>query len=378
MTRMIPSPTMTGPRLADAWRMPAAAAAAAEPLHPAFARAIERTAPPGDRVGDAADREPPFSYRTDPALLDRLPERARTLLRRLDNAATEGRDRTIALSGHLDAARDRAGRISIDVQAAIRAAALPEVASLDQARTMAALGRWPAHYTDPMRAHVARIVAEGQRLDQAEAEARDLADRLREHNQRAAPIFALRSRLVEAAARVRAPVRELALPDVPASRAPKALAEARAAITEARAARAAIETAPVNWHEARALAGEAVARYAAEAGGLAAAVKWTGREIVITEAVPGLASEDRRPLRPLALLCAVIPDAVAAAIVDTLETSNDAPLAADRLRLIAGARARLRDAEVMERAALAALGDDPASFRPDCDPLIALAVEVGR
>ena len=109
MTRMIPSPYLAGPRLADAWLSPTAAAAPAspEPLHPAWQKVVEKAKPQGDRVSDGRDREPPFEYRTDPVLLERLPPRAAALLRKLNAVATDARDRTVALSRHVDAARDR-------------------------------------------------------------------------------------------------------------------------------------------------------------------------------------------------------------------------------------------------------------------------------
>jgi hypothetical protein len=377
---------MSGPRLADAWsragapRPAPAAAAAAAPLDPTWQRALANAEPPGarDRVTDAAEREPAFSYRTDPALLDRLPEPAAALLRRLDEAATEARDRTISLSRHLDDAGDRAGRVSLDVRAAIRAAGLPEVQTADQARTMAALGRWPAGYGERERSHVARIVAEGQRLAEAEAEVARLRERLRDHNATAAPITARRHRLAEAAARLRPPVRALDLPEVDLKRAEKALAAARETIAEARAEIERIEAALPTPADAEALAREAVARYGAEGGGLRAAVKWNGRAIDIMEVPAGLSTEDRRPLRPLALLAAVAPDAVAAAIARAIGTDPDAPPVADRPRLLAEARARLREAELAERAAIRALGEPLDMFRPDADPAITLMVEGGR
>ena len=88
--------------------------------------------------------------------------------------------------------------------------------------------------------------------------------------------------------------------------------------------------------------------------------------------------EDEAPIAPLALLCAVAPDAITTWPASALPTDGDAPRTADRPRLIAEARARPREAEIRERACLAALGDDPVSFRSDADPLITLAVEGGR
>jgi len=375
----IPSPMMTGPRLADAWRVPPAPAASAAPLDPMWQRAIERAEPPGGRdvVRDAPGREPPFAYRTDPAILGRLPPRAAALLRRLDTLATEARDRTLALSGHLDTARDRAGRVSLDVHAAIRAAGLPEAQTADQARTMAALGRWPAHYTEPMRSHVARIVAEAQRHAEAEAEVRDLSERIREHSAAAAPVIALRSRLVEAAARLRPPVRPLDLPEVPAARAAKALAEARRDIEAARAEVDRLERAGLHPDDAPTLAAEAVRQHA-ERASPHRFIKVERGAVTIREPHPTMRADDEAPIAPLALLCAVAPDLVAAWLAAALPVDPDAPRLADRPRLIAEARARLREAEITERACLAALGDDPAAFRPDADRLIALGVEAGR
>jgi hypothetical protein len=381
VTRMILSPFMANtPKLASAWQRagaPPRAAAADAPLDPAWQHAIARAEPGNrDRVGDSAEA-PPFSFRTDEALLRRLPPVAAALLRRFDEAATESRDKTLAIQGHINAASDRLASRRVDLHAALRAASQAGLETVDDARRVLASpegGRWSASE----RSHAAAIVAAADRVSEAEAELRRLREKLNAHNATAAPITALRGRLVEAAGRLRPPIRALALPEVDPKKAERTLAEAREAIAEARAEIEAIETAPINWHEARALAGEAVKRYAAEAGGLRSAVKWNGHEIVINEPTPGLATEDRRPLRPLALLCAVDPDMVARAIVDMLERSNDSPKAADRPRLIAEARARLREAELRERAAIAALGDPLDMFRPDADPLIALAVEAGR
>jgi hypothetical protein len=378
---MIPSPYMSGPRLATAWHRagapPRPAAAADAPLDPTWQRAIARAEPGNrDRVGDSAEA-PPFSFRTDEALLRRLPPAAAELLRRLDDAATESRDRTVALSRHLDDARDRAGRVALDVGAAIRSAGLPEVQTLDAARTMAALGKWPAHYTEPMKSHVARIVAEGQRLAEAEAEVRRLQEKLHAHNATAAPITALRHRLAEAASRLRPPVRAIELPPVDPKRAEKGLAEARDAIAATAAAIARIEGARPHPDDAETLAAEAVARYGAESG-LRAAVKWDGRAISIMEVPAGLSTEDRRPLRPLALLCAVMPDLVAAAIARAIGSDPDAPRLADRPAMLAELRQRLREAELVERGALRALGDDLTLFRPDADPAVTLMVEVAR
>jgi hypothetical protein len=377
------SPYMANtPRLAAAWQRAGSAPrpAAAADAHPVLERAFANAEPPGarDRVTDAAEPAPPFAFRTPDEVLRRLPPAAAELLRRLDDAATEARDRTVSLSRHLDDARDRAGRVSLDANAAISAAKLPEAQTLDQARTLAALGKWPAHYTEPMRAHVARVVAEGQRLGEAEAEVARLRQKLAAHNERAAPITALRNRLAEAAARLRPPVKPLELPAIDPKRAEETLAEARDAIAETRAEIAAIETARPHPDDAEALAAEAVRRYATDAGGLRAAVRWDGGAITITEAVPGLATEDRRPLRPLAVLAAVMPDAVAAAIARTIGADPDAPRVADRPRLLAALRQRLREAEIAERSALAALGDPLDLFRPDADPLVALGVEPSR
>jgi hypothetical protein len=381
VTRTIPSPYMSGPRLADAWhRAGAPPRPTAADVHPALAEAAARAEPAQgrDAVRDAPDQPPPFAYRTDDAVLARLPPAAAALMRRFDDAATEARDKTVSLSRHVDDARDRAGRISVDVSGAIRAAGLPEVQTLDAARTMAALGKWPAGYGERERAHVARIVAEGQRLAEAEAEVQRLREKLHAHNATAAPLTALRQRLAEAAARLRPPIRAIDLPEIEPKRAEKMLAEARREIETSRAEIARVETALPTPDDAEALAAEAVARYGAETGGLRAAVRWNGRAISINEPTPGLSTEDHRPLRPLALLCAVAPDLVAEAIARTIGADPDAPPVAARPAMLAEARARLREAEMTERAAIAALGDPLDAFRPDADPFVTLMVEGSR
>lgn len=379
----IPSDFMAGPRLADLLRAaappPSPRAGAAEPLHPAFQKGIDNLGDGRDRdaVRGAPEREPAFSYRTDPALLDRLPPASAALLRRLDRACTEARDTTIALGRQIDEAGDRIGRASLDIRAAIQAARLAEVQTLDEARAMAALGRWPTGFTDPMKAQVARIIAEGQRHAEAEAERAELVQRRNGHNARTAPLTALRQRLVEGAARLRPPIRALELPEVPASKAERVMRDARETIAEARAEIARIEAAKPHPDDAEALAREAVARYGAESG-LRSVLAWNGSSISITEAVPGLSTEDRRPLRPLALLAAIAPDLVAAAIARTIGTDPDAPPVADRPRLLAELRARLREAELAERAAIRAMDDPLDMFRPDADAAITLMVEAGR
>jgi hypothetical protein len=378
---IIHSDFMNGPRLADLVRAqraapPAPAAAApAEPLHPVWQKALANAEPPGARdvVRDSVGSEEPFIYRTSDDILRRLPERARELLRRFDAAATEARDRTIALGGHVNAASDRAGRISLDVQAVLRAAKRADLQTVEDARRVA---KSPGA-TGPEKAWAERIIAEADRLAEAQAEHADLVRRRREHAERTAPLTALRARLTEAAARLRPPVRALDLPNVPAAKAERMLADSRREIGDLRAEIERIEAALPSAHEALILAAEAVQRYGAEAG-LGAAVKWTSAGISIAEPVPGLDLEDRRPLRPLALFCAIAPDITARAIAKALGSDPDAPLMADRPRLLAEARQRLREAELRERAAIAAMGDDLTLFRPDADAAITLMVEGAR
>jgi len=359
---------------------PAPAAASAD-LDPVWRTAIDRAGDPTprDRVGDVPEREPAFSYRTSEDLTRHLPEPARALLRRLDDHATEARDRSVALTAHIHAADDRAARVSIDVAAAIRAAGLPEVQSLDDARAMAARDRWPERFTEPMISHVRRIVAEGARLAEAQGEVARLRDRQRQHAAATAPITALRNRIVTALGRSRPPFKVVELPTIDLKKAERTLTEARAVIATEQAKVERISTARPNEHEAFALALAAVERYGAESG-FGAAVKWTGNEVVIREATPGLSTEDYRPLRPLALLAAVVPQELAAAIARTIGADPDAPLMRDRPRLLAEARARLRQAELLERAAIAALGDplDRLAERPEADPLLVLMVEAAR
>jgi len=366
--------TLADPALPPA-PAPQAAAASAD-LDPVWRTAIDRAGDPTprDRVGDVPEREPAFSFRTSDDLLRHLPPAAVALMRRLDDAATEARDRSVALTAHIHAAEDRAGRVSIDVAAAIRSAGLPEVPDLEAARAMAERDRWPERFTEPQREHVRRIVAEGDRLAEAQAEVARLRERQRQHAEATAPITALRDRIVRALGRSRPPFKPVALPAVDAKKAEAALRGARETIAEAAAEIERISTARPNEHEAFALALAAVERYGAESG-LGAAVKWNGTEFTIREA-----TEDHRPLRPLALLAAVAPDLVAATIARTIGAHPDAPLMKDRPRLLAEARARLRQAELLERAAIAAMGDplDRLAERPEADPLLVLMVEAGR
>jgi hypothetical protein len=205
--RTIPSDFMKHPRLADlARRMtaepPAPApqpAAASADVDPIWSRVLDRAGDPTprDTVRDGpAEPTVPFAYRTSDDLLRHLPSEARALLQRLDDHATDARDRSVAMTGHVHAAEDRAGRVAIDVAAAIRAAGLPEVQSLDDARAMVERDRWPERFTEQMINHVRRIVAEGDRLSEAQGEVARLRERQREHAARTAPIVALRDRIV--------------------------------------------------------------------------------------------------------------------------------------------------------------------------------------
>ena len=356
-----------------------AAAAPAAPLDPVWQGAISRQPPPGrDRVAEApAEPAPPFAYRTDPRVMDMLPIEGRAVLRRLDDAATEARDRSVALARHLDAARDRVGIASIDVTAAIRAAGLAEVATLGAAREIVASGRWPAAFTEPMRELVRRIVREGERLAEAEAEVDRLAERRREHAAATAPIVALRERVARALGRARPPFKVAPLPEVETKRAAALLATARETIAEAAAEIARLEGDAVHPADVQTIAAEAVARHAAAPH---AFVSRSNGTVLIDEPAPGAEAGDRAPVRPLAVLCGVMPDAVAAWIAAAIPTAPDAPRLAARPAMLAEARRRLREAELAERAAIAAMGDplDRLAERAEADPLLVVLVEAGR
>lgn len=374
MRNLIPSPFMNALRASDAWLKPLAAdAVSPDALHPAWQKVAEKAKPPGDRVSDAPEREPPFHYRIDSALLDRLPERAAALVRKLNVLATDARDRTVALSRHVDAARDRVALAQIDLAAAFRAASRADLSSVEEAKRALA----SENTAEAKRGYAASIVAAAKRLDDAEAEVRDLAERLREHNERTAPLIALRQRLIEAAARLRPPVKALDLREVPSSRASKILAEARRDIEAARAEIARLEASGLHPDDAPGLVAEAVRHHAERATPHRFVIVDNGR-VTIREPNPNLRADDEALIAPLALLCAAFPDAITAWLASALPTDADAPRAADRLRLIDEARAKLRQAELTERACLAAMGDDPPSFRSDADPLITLAVEASR
>ncbi len=372
---VVPSPYLAGtPSLA---RLHTAAPGA--PLDPVWQQAIERQPPPGrDGARDSpAAPEPAFAYRTDPRILDLLPPEARALMRRLDEFSTEARDATIAVSQHIDSARDRAGRISLDVAAAIRAAALPEAATLEAARAMAASDKWPAHLSEPQRAHVLRIVEEGERLREAEAEVAGLVARRRQHADTTSPVTTLRTRVARALGRARPPFTPVALPAIEPKLAERTLGEARGAIAKAAAELTRLEAGALHPDDVTAVAEAAVRRHAAAPHRF---VRRRNDTIMIEEPVPGLAAEDQAPTRPLALLCGVMPDAVAAWLAAAIGSDPDAPRLADRPRLLGAARARLREAGLLERAAIAALGDplDRLAERSDSDPLLVLMVEAGR
>jgi len=386
--QVIPSDFMSHPRLADlARRMqaeapppaPQAAAASAD-LDPIWSRAIDRAGDPTprDRIADAPEREPAFSYRTPEGLTHHLPPAARALLRRLDDAATESRDRSVALTAHVHAAEDRAGRASIDVAAAIRAAGLPEVPDLEAARALAERDRWPERFTEPMISHVRRIVAEGDRLAEAKGEVARLRDRQREHAARTAPITALRDRIVRALGRSRPPFKPVELPTIDLKKAERTLAEARAAIAEAAAEIESLSGPAVHPDDVAEVAAAAVRAHAVSAHRFMR--RGTAGSVTLDEPTPGHEAGDRAPVRPLALLCGVMPEAVARWIAEAMPTDPDLPRLADRPRLLAEARARLRQAELGERAAIAALGDplDRLAERPEADPLLVLMVEAAR
>jgi hypothetical protein len=381
---IIPSPYLDGlPRLSDLARHaqraapppPAATAAPAEPIHPALQRGIEALGDgrPRDTVRDAPDQPPAFSYRTPPEVLDRLPEPARALLRRLDRECTEARDVTISLGRHIDAASDRIGSISIDLQALLRAAKRADLQTVEDARRIA---KSPGA-TGPERAWAERIIAEADRLAEARAEHADLVRRRREHAERSAPLTALRQRLTEAAARLRPPVRELALPSVDAKKAEKVLGDSRREIGDLRAEIERLETAPLHPADAPDAVAAAVA-HLAERTSPHRFLKVVNGAVTLHEPHPVHHAEDEAPIAPLALLASAAPDIVTRWLLGAVPTDAKAPRAGDRPRLLAEARARLREAELAERGAIAAMGDDLALFRPDADPLIVLAVEAGR
>jgi hypothetical protein len=362
--------------------LPAPQASASADLDPTWQRAIAAAEPVGpgrDRVTDGpAEPTVPFSYRTSDDLLRHLPEPARDLLRRLDDHATEARDRSVALTAHVHAAEDRAGRVSLDVAAAIRAAGLPEVQSLDDAQRMAASGRFPSHYTEPMVAHVRRIVGEGDRLAEAQGEVARLRERQRQHAAATVPITALRNRIVTALGRSRPPFKPVELPDVPRGKAERTLAEARALAAEAAAEIERLSGPAVHPDDVLAVAAEAVRQHAATAHRFLR--RGTAGTVTLDEPTPGHEAGDRAPVRPLALLCGIAPEATAAWIAEAMPTDATLPRLADRGQALASARQRLREAELIERAALRALGDDLTRLaeRPEADPLLVLMVEAGR
>lgn len=374
----IPSEWMAGPRLSRAAAPPPAPAAAAD-LHPVWQQAISRAEPPGqrDRVHDAPDQPPAFSYRTPPEVLARLPERTAALLRRLDRECTDARDRGVALGRHVDDASDRVGAALLDLRAAIQSAALPEVPDAATARTMVATQKWPAGFTEPMRARVVAIVAAAQRVDDARREHAELVDRRRQDAERTAPLIALRQRVAEAAARLRPPVRAIALHDIEPRRARTVLEQARSDITDLREQIASIEAAPLHPDDAEAEARRAVAQHA-ERGSAHRFVKLSNGRITVYEPHPTHHVEDHPPIPPLALLAAVMPEAMANWMLAAIPTAPDAPRLSERPAMLAEARQRMRTAELAERAALRAMGDPLDMFRPDADPLITLAVEAGR
>ncbi len=372
---IVPSPYLAGtPSLARL-----AAAAPPAPLDPVWQQAIERQPPPGrDAVRDApSEPEPPFRYETSPDLLRHLPEPARALLRRLDEFSTEARDVTVALSRHIDAARDRSGRAALDVAAAIRNAGLPEAATLEQAREMVASDRWPPGFSEPMKAHVRHIVAEGERLREAEQEIARLVERRRDHTAATAPITTLRGRVTHALGRARPPFKEVELPEVSAKLAERTLAEARETITKATAALALLESGTLHPDDVASAAAAAVARHAATAHRF---IRRRNETVVIEEPTPGREATDQAPTRPLALLCGIAPEATARWLATAIPSDPAAPRLADRPRLLAETRQRLREAELLERAAIAALGDplDRLAARPEADPLLILGVEAQR
>jgi len=372
---------MAGPRLADAWSRagtPPRPTAAAD-AHPVWARVAERAEPPGarDTVRDAPDQPTAFSYRTPEEVLRRLPEPAAALLRRLDEAATEARDRTVAITSHINAALDRLAVRRTDLAATLRAARQHRLETVEDARRVLATPPTSRDWGPAERSHAEAIVRAADRAAEVEAEITRLREKLREHNARAAPILALRTRLAEAAARLRPPVRELTLPEVPSAKAEAVLRQARREIEAARAEIERVETAAPHPDDAPQAAAEAVARLA-ERTGPHRFVKANAGAITLREPHPAHHAEDDPPVSPLALMASIVPEAVTAWVLSATPTDPAAPRVADRPRLLAELRQRLREAEIVERAALRAMGDPLDAFRPDADPAIALCVETAR
>ncbi|MCS6921299.1 MAG: hypothetical protein NZM07_05175 [Elioraea sp.] len=330
-----------------------------------------------DTVRDAPDTPAPFAYRTPDEVLRRLPEPAATLLRRLDDAATSARDTTVAITQHINAAYDRLAVRRTDLAATLRAARRHDLETEADARRVLASSPESRNWGPAERAHAEAIVRAAERCAEVEGEIARLRERLHAHNAVGAPLTALRNRLADAAARLRPPMRELVLPEIDARKAERVLREARAEMEDARAEIAAIEAAMPTPADAERLAREAVALHARNSG-LRSAVRWDGRVIAITEPFVSAPLEDRAPLRPLALLCAIAPDQVARAIADAIGSDPAAPPVADRPRLIAEARSRLRAAELRERAALRAMGDPLEMFRPDTEAHVSLMLEGER
>ena len=337
---------MAGPRLADL----ALAALAEAP--PAPAAGVEGP-PPSPRLPDAAVRaikdvtfevrslysavsdsmhEPSnYAYRTERALLDRLPPDAAAIRRRLDRAATEATAASLARQELTAAAAERHRAARAHVAWLLDQMCIPELRSIeDLGRADAILQHYPETQRDQVAAKIARVKDEARAI----AEAEDDLTAARAAADPAGPrVIALRHHVAEALARSGPPFKLIELPTIDAKRAERVLAEAHEAITELADEVARIETAGPNEHEAFALA-----------------------------------------------FAAVVPQELAAALVRTIGTDEGAPLMKDRPRLLAEARARLRQAELLERAALAAMGDprDRLSERSDSDPLLTILAEAGR
>jgi len=387
--QIIPSPYLDKlPKLSEFYKkMPAEPpppppqAGAAPNLDPIWQQSIDGMGDPRsrDRVSNGqAEPSTPFSYRTSDNLLRHLPEPARALLQRLDDAATEARDRTVALMRHIYAAEERVSCAALDVAATIKAAGLREITTLQDAREMIANDSWPEGYGGPQREHVRVIVAAGDRLAAAQAEVQRLRERQRAHNDATAPIAALHDRVLRAVGRSRPPFKPVELPAVDAKKAEKVLTEARREITTLAAEIERVEGPAVHPDDLMEVATAAVRQHAVTAHSFLQRGK--AGALTLREPIPGLEVGDQAPVRPLALLCGIVPEATARWIADALPADPALPRLADRAQALVAVRERLRQAELLERAAVAALGDPlhRLAERSDSDPLLVLMVEAAR
>jgi hypothetical protein len=164
---------------------------------------------------------------------------------------------------------------------------------------------------------------------------------------------------------------------VDAKKAEKALTEARAAIAALAAEIERLTGPAVHPDDVLTVAAAAVRQHAVSAHRFLR--RGTAGTVTLDEPTPGHEAGDRAPVRPLALLCGIAPEATAAWIAEAMPTDATLPRLADRGQALASARQRLREAELLERAAIAALGDplDRLAERAEADPLLILMVEAG-